>query len=173
VVWLLLALLIFGGCQAKEPPLSPAAKSFKKEIRDCLQRLSPELATPLIKRDVAALNEVLARVEPEASKLCRMCPFRMGVLDKAGETLTVHPYKADAVGNFSNYEVVIKTLKDQQINQQRLFLQDGSQVFIVCDPIKQGSELVGILVLSMSAQEAKQRWGITEAEFLSLDFNQK
>ena len=37
LVLLLLALL--GGCQPKEPPLSPAAVAFKKEVQDCLDRL--------------------------------------------------------------------------------------------------------------------------------------
>jgi hypothetical protein len=170
-VWLLLLLMVFGGCQAKEPPLSPAAASFKKEVRDYLQRLSRELAAPLAKGDLPAINEVLDRVEPEAVKLCRMCPFHLGVLNKNGETLTVHPFKADALGNFSNYEVVVKTLKDQKINQQRFFLQDGSQIYIVCDPILQGDQLLGILALGVSAQEAKQRWGLTEQEFMTINFN--
>jgi hypothetical protein len=172
-VWLLLLLLVVGGCQATEPPLSPAAASFKKEVQDCLQRISRELPLPLAKEDVPAINEVLARVEPEAVKLCRMCPFRLGVLNRNGETLTVHPFKADALGNYSNYDVVVQTLKNQKINQQRLFLQNGSQIYLVCDPIMQGDKLLGILALSLSAQEAKQRWGITEKEFLALDFNKR
>ena len=170
-VGLLLLLMVFGGCQAKEPTLSPAAVSFKKEIRNYLQRLSQGLTAPLAKGDLPAVNEVLDRVGPEAVKLCRMCPFHLGVLNKDGVTLTVHPYNVAALGNFSNYEVVVQTLKNQKINQQRFFLQDGSQIYIVCDPILKGDKLLGILALSLSAQEAKQRWGLTEKEFLAINFN--
>ena len=64
-----------------------------------------------------------------------MCPFRIGILDKNGETLTVYPFKVESMGNFSNYEVVAQTLKDHQINQQRLYLQDGSQIYLICVPL--------------------------------------
>lgn len=172
-ILLLLLLALLGGCQAKESPLSPAAVAFKKEIHDCLDRLCQGLVGSILKADVEALNETLKKVEPEALKLCRMCPFRIGVLDKNGETLTVYPYKVEAMGNFSSYEMVTQTLKNHQINQQRLYLQDGSQIYLICIPLLHDRNLVGIMVLSLSAKDAHDRWGLTEKEFMDINFNIK
>ena len=172
-ILLLLLLGLLGGCQAKEPPLSPAAAAFKKEVQDCLGRLCQGLVGSILKGDVDALNETLKKVEPEAIKLCRMCPFRIGILDKNGETLTVYPFKAEAMGNFANYEGVAQTLKNRQINQQRLFLQDGSQIYLILIPLLHDKDLVGIMVLSLSAKDAHDRWGLTEKEFMDINFNIK
>ncbi|HEY9072763.1 MAG TPA: hypothetical protein VIN67_01415 [Desulfobaccales bacterium] len=172
-VLVLLCVMVLGGCQTGEPPLTPAAASFKKEVQDCLNRLSQGLAESIVKKDVPALNETLKQIEPDALKLCRMCPFRIGILDKTGNALTVYPYKPEAVGNFSNYDVVVRTMKNQKINQQRFYLQDGSQMYIICVPLFQGDDLVGIMALSLSAADAKSRWGLSEKEFLAIDFNRK
>jgi len=171
---LLLALtLILAACQAREAKLSPAAAAFRQEVKDCLARLTTPLVAPVVQRNQQAITEALKQAEPEAIKLCRMCPFRMGVLDPQGETLTVYPFKEEAMGNFSSYDVVKQTLKNRRINQQRFYLQDGSQLYIICAPIMEGENLLGILALSLNAAEAKSRWGLTAEEFLKIDFNQK
>lgn len=172
-ILLLFLLLVLCGCQAGEPPLTPAAASFKKEVQECIARVSKGLVEPLVKKDVAAINETLKHIEPEALKLCRMCPFRIGVLDQNGDTLTVYPARTNDTLNFSTYDVVVQTLKNRKINQQRLYLQDGYQIYIICVPISRGDDLVGIMALSLSAAEAKGRWGLNEKEFLTIDFNRK
>jgi hypothetical protein len=159
------------GCQAQEPPLSPAAAAFKKEIKDCIARLSQPLGEPLVQGNLAAIQDILKKNEPDAVKLCRMCPFRIGVLDVQGDTLTVYPFKKDAMGSFSHYNVVMQALKTQKVTQDRMFLQDGSKLYIVCTPIKHQDQVVGVLAVGLSSEEAEKRWGITEKEFLALDFN--
>ncbi len=172
-IFLLLLLTVLSGCQAKEPPLSPAAAAFKKEIQECLDRLCQGVIGALVKKDVVAINETLRHLEPQALRLCRMCPFRIGILDQHGDTVTVYPFKAEAMGNFSSYEAVAQTLKTRKVNQQRLFLQDGSQMYLICVPLLQGENLVGILALSLSAKDAQDRWGLSEKDFLTIDFNIK
>jgi hypothetical protein len=172
--WLAVAALLLAaawGCQSPEPPLRPGTAEFKKEVLACITKLKTDLVAPLEKRDIPALNETLKEVEPQAIKLCRMCPFRIGVLNHEGYTLTVYPPKQDALGNFSNYEVVIQTLKSRRICTQRLFLQSGSQVYIICMPILKNDQVLGILALAVSDQDAKQRWNMTAEEFLAIDFN--
>ena len=159
-VLVLLCLMVLGGCQAGEPPLTPAAASFKKEVQDCLNRLSQGLAAAMVKKDVPALNETLKQLEPDTLKLCRMCPFRIGILDQTGNTLTVYPYKPEAMGDFSNYEVVVQTLKNRKINQQRFYLQDGSQMYIICVPLFQGEDLVGIMALSSERRRRQKSLGL-------------
>ena len=166
----LLALLFFG-CQSQEPPLRPGAAEFKKEVKDCIGTLQTGLIQPLSGRNIPAINETLQKIEPQAIKLCRMCPFRIGVLNQEGYTLTVYPPKADALGNFSNYDVVIQALKNRRTTTQRFFLQDGTQIYIICVPILQEEKVLGLLAVAVSAEEAKKRWDMTAEEFLAIDFN--
>lgn len=173
-LWVVLLILLLGlsyGCQTKEPPLSPAAAAFKQEVKECIGRLVKPLMQPVLKKDKAAINEALKKTEPEAIKLCRMCPFRMGVMDKNGDTLAVYPPMKDAHLDFYNYEVVQQALKNRKIAQQRLFLQDGSGLYVICVPLVREEQLIGILAVALSAAEAQKRWGLTEKEFLRLDFN--
>ena len=173
-LWVALLILLLGlnfGCQTQEPPLSPAAASFKEEIKGCISRLVQPLMEPILKKDIAAINEALKKTEPEAIKLCRMCPFRMGVMDKNGDTLAVYPPKTDARLDFYNYEVVQRVLKNRKIAQQRLFLQDGSSLYIICVPLLKNDKVMGLLAIALNATEARNRWGLTEPEFLALNFN--
>jgi hypothetical protein len=151
--------------------LSQGAASFKQEVKECLARLSGGLADPVAKGDQAAINAAITKIEPDAVKLCRLCPFRVAVLNRLGDTLTIYPFKKDAMGNFSNYEAVTRTLKTRKITQQRLYLQDGAKIYAVGAPLLKGEELLGILVLTINGEEADKKWGITQKEFLALDLN--
>jgi hypothetical protein len=170
-VFFLLLLGCVPGCGAKEPPLSPAAAAFKKEIRECIAMLAVPLTERVMKRDIPAIQVCLAQIEPEVIKLCRRCPFRLGVLDREGNTLAVHPPKKTGDLDFYRYDVVQQALKEHRITRQRLFLQDGSKLYVVCAPLLQEQKTVGILAVALSADEARTRWGLTEEEFLVIDFN--
>lgn len=163
--------VLFGGC-AKKPSQSPAAAAFKKEVRQCIQEYSAAVMEPLARNDVAGISAGLEKVEPRALKLCRMCPFRVAVLNQAGEALAVHPPILEQKrSNFSNYELVIKTINSKKIQQQRFFLQNGSQLYIICVPLIRHDKVIGLLAIAIDAAEAEQRWGLTDKEFLALDFN--
>jgi hypothetical protein len=167
---LLCLAVLMGGCQAKEPPLSPAAASFKKEIKQCLDNVTVPLLGPVAKRDLPGISAALEKVEPQAVKLCRMCPFQIGVINQAGETLAVHPPK-DTSSNFSNYDLVIKAMRSKKIQHQRFFLQNGSQIYMIGAPLIRGDQVVGLVAIAINADEAANRWGLTEQEFQALDFN--
>jgi hypothetical protein len=164
------ALLVLFGCQASQPPLSPAAASFKKEVKKCLTTLSASLVEPVSKGDLDGIRAKLNEIEPQAVKLCRMCPFNIGVLNRYGETLAVHPPR-DRSSNFSGYSLVIKAINSKKIQQQRFFLQNGSELYIICDPILRDGQVIGLTAIAISAEEAKRRWGLTEKEFMTIDFN--
>jgi hypothetical protein len=173
-IWIALvgAAILFGGCQAQKPPLSPAAAAFKKELRQCIQEFSDAVMAPLAKNDVAGIKAGLEKVEPRALKLCRMCPFRIAVLNQQGEVMAVHPATAKTKrSNYSNYDLVIKTLNSKKIQQQRFFLQNGSELYIICVPLIRQDNVIGLLAIAMDAPEAEQRWGLTGKEFLALDLN--
>jgi hypothetical protein len=171
-LWQVLACLaiLLCGCRAQEPPLSPGAATFKKEVKDCIAGLAAPLVEPVFRKDVPAITATLKEVEPKAIKLCRLCPFRIAVMNQLGETLAVHPPK-DKAANFSSYDLVIKAINSKQIQQQRFFLQDGSQLYIICTPLIRQDQVVGLLAIAINSEEAQKRWGLTGKEFLALNFN--
>jgi hypothetical protein len=166
----ILALLSWG-CQAQEPPLSPAAALFKKEIKECLNRLATALIQPVAAGNPAAILAALDKVEPETIKLCRMCPFITAVLNQQGDILATHPPRPHTTRNFADYNLVIKTISSKQIQQQRFYLQNGQQLYISSAPLLQEDRVMGIIAIAISAQEAKNRWDVSEKEFMALDFN--
>lgn len=168
---LLILLVLWCSCRAPEPPLSPAAVAFKQEVRDCLANLTKNLAEPVSRKNVDAIRTVLKKTEGQTVKLCRLCPFTMGVLNRSGNTLALFPPTREVTGDYSNYDVVKKVLKNRKPAQQRLYLQNGDQIYVVCAPIFQGEKMVGMVAISLHAAEAKTRWGITERDFLAINFN--
>jgi hypothetical protein len=171
-VLLVSAVILFCGCQAREAPLSPGASAFKHEIKSCFTNLSASLLDPVAKKDLAGIKAALQKTESPAVKLCRLCPFEIGVTDQSGDTLAVYPDKGDGKGkNYSNYELVIKAIKSKKIQQQRFFLQDGSELYLVCAPLIRQETLIGLVAIAISSEDAAKRWGLTEKEFLALDFN--
>ena len=171
-VLLVSAVILLFGCQAREAPLSPGAATFKQEIKSCLTNLSATLMGPVAKRDLAGIRAALEKAESPAVKLCRLCPFEIGVTDQTGETLAAYPVKGDGKGkNYSQYDLVIKTINSKKIQQQRFFLPDGSELYLVCAPLIRQDKLIGLVAIAISSEEASKRWGLTEKEFLALDFN--
>jgi hypothetical protein len=166
------AVILLFGCQAREAPLSPGAASFKQEIKSCLTNLSVSLMEPVTKKDLAGIRAALEKVESPAVKLCRLCPFELGVTDPSGETLAVYPPKGDGKPkNYSNYELVIKAISSKKVQQQRFFLQDGSSLYLVCAPLLREETLIGLVAIAVNSVEAEKRWGLKEKEFLAIDFN--
>jgi hypothetical protein len=172
LVLLINALILVFGCQAREASLSPGAASFKHEIKSCLTNLSTTLLEPVAKQDLTGIRAALEKAESPAVKLCRLCPFELGVTDQSGETLAVYPVKGDGKGkNYSNYELVRKAIKTKKIQQQRFFLQDGSQLYLVCAPLMRQDTLIGLVAIAISSEDAAKRWDLQEKEFLAIDFN--
>lgn len=171
-VLLLSAVILLLGCQAREAPLSPGAATFKQEIKSCLTNLSGTLMEPVAKRDLAGIRAALEKAESPAVKLCRLCPFELGVTDPSGDTLASYPVKGDGKGkDYSNYELVKKAISSKKIQQQRFFLPGGSELYLVCAPLIRQDTLLGLVAIAISADEASKRWGLTEKEFLAIDFN--
>jgi len=170
-ILLLGAVILFFGCQAREAPLSPGAATFKQELKKCFDNLGVTLVEPVAKNDLAGIRAALEKVESPAVKLCRLCPFEIGVLNPSGETLAAYPKGDGKAKNFSNYELVIKAISSKKIQQQRFFLQDGAKLYLVCAPLIREDKLIGLVAIAISSEDAEKRWGLTEKEFLALDFN--
>jgi hypothetical protein len=171
-VALLVAAILFCGCQAKPAPLSPEAASFKQAIKDCLHNLSTTLMDPVAKKDLRAITAALEKIESPAVKLCSMCPFQIGVLNKFGEGLAIYPPRAaNNKRNYSSYDLVTKALNTKKIQQKRFYLQDGTELYIICAPLVRQGNVIGLVAIAVNSEDAEKRWGITGKDFLALDFN--
>ena len=83
-----------------------------------------------------------------------------------------YPVKGDGkVIDYSTYELVKKAISSTRIQQQGLFLPNGSKLYLVCAPLMRKDVLIGLVAIAISSAEAEKRWGLTEKEFLALDFN--
>lgn len=170
-LWLWLLVMAACGGQTQEPPLTPAAQAFKKEVKQAIDMVARELVAPVSRNDVPATNAVLAKTMPSSLKLCRACPFMLGILDHQGNLLAVYPQKEASSRHYSDYKLVMKALQKGEICHGWLFLQDGSQLFTICSPLTQGGKAVGIIVLTTTDHEVKQRWGLSKEEFAVINFN--
>lgn len=169
---LIAAVSFLWGCETKPPPLSPGAASFKHEIKTCMENLSAALMEPVAQKDIEAINAALKKVESPAVKLCSLCPFRIGVLNQFGEGLALYPSRSvNNAKNYSNYSLINKAINSKKIQHQQFFLQDGSQLYIICGPIIRDNQVIGLIAIAINSEDARKRWDLTEKEFLSINFN--
>ena len=118
-VLLLSAVILLFGCQAQEAPLNPGVATFKQELKSCIDSLAVTLMEPVARKDLAGIRAALEKVESPAVKLCRLCPFEIGVLDPSGEILAAYPVKGDGKAkDFSSYDLVKKAISSKKIQQQ-------------------------------------------------------
>jgi hypothetical protein len=172
--WLSLGLAAFliCGCQSQPAPQSPGAVTFKREIKNCLSKLTAALKKPVAQRDIPGINAVLQEIESPAVKLCHICPFKIGVLDQYGEGLaSFPPHAVNNMQNYSSYGLVVKAISTKHIQQQRFYLQNGSELYIICAPLLENGKLIGLIAIAINSADAQNKWGLTEKEFMGLNFN--
>lgn len=164
-------VLILAGCAAKEPPLSPGAAAFKKEVRGIIAKLTPALAGPLSTNDAQAAQAAIMSLYPSAGQDKDDFPYRLGALTKEGILLASLPPVKTIGADFIHYQLVQDTLDNRRINKKRLYAPDGASVYIILAPVEVKGNCVGLVVLRVTAAQALKKWGITEKEFQEMDLN--
>jgi hypothetical protein len=104
----------------------------------------------------------------------------VGVLDPSGEYLTGYSIEDKATGklrkneykgmNFASFEGVESIVNSRKIVQAPLYFHD-TKVFVIGFPLIKEDNLLGIAYFSFNSDEFKKEWGISEKEFLQIDFN--
>jgi hypothetical protein len=168
---LVILLLPLAGCKGKEPPLSPRAAAFKREVQAIIAKLAPALAGPLTRNDGKAAEQAILSLYPTAGQEQDDFPFRLGAMSKDGILLATLPPLQAIGSDFINYQLVQETLDKRCINKMRLYAPNGASVYIVLAPVMVQDNLVGIMGLRLTAVQALKRWGITEQEFREMDLN--
>lgn len=171
---LYIAFVFFLSLPACKPPPAPssAAVAFKKEVRDNIEKLSPFFAEALPKGNGKAVEAALTRACVAAEEQGMPFSCSIATLDKNGISVTsISPRKLSQGVDYSHYKSITKSLREKRIVHARLFLQDGTRIFAVSSPLMKDGRLVGLLVLGYFSTEVRRNWGLTEEEFLEIDFN--
>ena len=171
---------LFLACNTGEPS-NPAAEEFRKQMladySDLKLTLIPALETD---KPIVAAGEAIENFLLE-SKSNDQGIFGISLLDISGKYLTGAVIDNKNTGelvkdkykdtNFHSYRVVEQIVKSRRVMQERLYLQDTS-ILAIGFPVINNRDLLGILCLSFESHEFEKRWGLSEKEFLHIDFGE-
>jgi hypothetical protein len=172
IIALIFLSLGTGGCGKKEPPLSQKALSLKKEAKEKIEKYSSAFVGPLSKGDKPAVQQTLAKLSIELTKDGQPLTWGAAVLDKDGVAFGALASGGPQAGlDYSNIKPVADALKNRKMAQGKFYRQDGFSAYYVVKPLVHQGELVGLFVLGLSANELAEKRGVSEKEFMAIDFN--
>jgi len=164
-------LVLTSGCRPDKSSPNPAALSFKTRIQANLDLFIPELAENLAKKNRKKTKRTLDRFYAQLNGTADGTPFFLALLDKHGVTITRRTQTSlSGSQNYGNYHVVSNVLKKKRTFTSSLFLQGGGKVYIICVPLLYSEKLTGVIIVGIDSEFMSQS-GITESQFMSLDFN--
>jgi len=182
-LWGLMASIFFSGffstCTSDQL-LSQRAQTFREQTLEDFDILTSKLM-PALESDspVIAAGEVIEDSLLDLHGAGRRI-LGIGLLDTSGEYLTGYSLEDKITGklrkdkykgmNFASFEGVEKIVNSRKIVQATFYLQDA-RVLVIGFPLVDGDNLLGIAYFSFNSQEFEEEWGISEKEFLKIDFN--
>lgn len=175
----LICFLAFSSACTTREPLSQAAQIFRDHTLKNFDRLTPRLLQ-------AFDTDTLVRTAGPVIKSFLLDSHRngcqmsgVGVLDEAGSFIT--GYKFDDNGSsvlrdqfgdikFGSFVSVKKVLESDEIVQATLYFKN-EKILVVGSPILKKGNVVAIAYFYFQAPTLEKKCGITEEEFLQIDFN--
>lgn len=175
LIAVILIFFLLGGvsCSKKEASLKQGTLEFRKEVKEIFRRLAPLVLDPVLKGDEKAAEAALEKFVSKNLQKSRARPNGLGIVIKDGTVMVRWSRSGSytSAENYSEYKAVRETLKNGRTTQQRLFLQSGEKVYMICSPILKEKNIEGVVGLGFHASEMKEQFGLSEEEFLALDFN--
>jgi len=170
LVLVLMALAWGPGCQQKKAPLSPKAGMFVKEVQAAINRIGPPLTGPVARKDGPAVQKALVKAFSVCAEACEGMFYNVLILDQEGILTAVYPPAEVKQLQFSNYAAVKKAFAEKKPNQSILYQPDGTPTYIICVPLIENNQVAGILALGFEGNQVREKRGVGEKEFLSLEF---
>jgi hypothetical protein len=173
-VAVLIFLIVGGsGCGKKESPVTKGGLEFKKQIKEMIKILEPPLLESASKEDRKTAETTFEKFASDVLQKSWVRPLVMGLSDKQGVVLARWPGTVSSGPgvDFAQYNAFKKVLKDRKIFQEKLFLQGGQNTLLLCVPFPREGEMEGILAFTFRPGDLKEQMGLTEEEFLAMDFN--
>ena len=179
------AVLVFAtivsGCTS-DPPLSQSAMTFRQQTLEGFEGLTPSLVpafdgeNPDMASDEVIIDFLLDLRDNGRHVL------GLGVLDPSGSYRVGYRLDDTAPGSteksgyeemsFASFKGVEEVVSSRKIVQVPLYFQEQS-VLVVGAPLVKEDRLLGIMCLSFDTEKFEKEWGISEQEFLKIDFNVK
>jgi len=169
--------LAAAGCGGQEA-VSAKAREFKAaalaHIKQAKARL-PALEGPELGQKV---DQVLRQMFREAHQKGAPLPCALAVLDRQGRVIagrypdTTQPEGVVAATpgqNYSRYQGMRQVLQEGRTAHFPLY-DSGGQLYVICSPLERGGSVQGALCLGFDAQEVHGRLGVSQKEFLALNF---
>jgi|UniRef100_A0A7V6A519 hypothetical protein len=170
LVIVLMALAWGPGCQQKKPPLSAKGVAFTKEVQAVINRIGPPLAGPVSRKDAPAVRKALVKAFSVCADACAGMFYHVFILDQEGILTAFYPPAEVEALQFSNYAAVKKAFAEKKPNQSILYLPDGTPTYIIYVPLIDNKRVAGILALGFEGNQVREKRGVGEQEFLSLEF---
>jgi hypothetical protein len=173
-ITLLAFILAFAsGCRPSASSPSPAALSLKTRVQANLDLFIPELSESLHNKNHKKTKTILDIFYSEFNGPGGGSPFSLALLDGHGVTITSRTQNSlSGSQNYGNYHVVSNVLQKKRAYTSSLYLQGGGKVYIICVPLLRGEKLMGVIIIGIDS-EFMRKTGITESQFMSLDFNRQ
>ena len=169
---------LFFACTS-DKPLRPEVKAFRDQMIGDFALLKSGLV-PALENDkpVVAADDVIENFLMELKSNDRRI-FGISLLDTSGEYLTGYVIENKTTGklikdkykdmNFHSFKIVEQIVKSRTILQEQLYLQDA-MILAIGFPVTKEGDLLGIICFSFKSHEFEKKWGISEKEFLQIDF---
>lgn len=171
IILLAFILALASGCRPSAPSPSPEALSLKTRIQANLALFIPELSESLHNKKHKKTKTILDIFYSEFNGPGGSSPFSLALLDGHGVTITSRTQNSlSGSQNYGNYHVVSNVLQKKRAYTSSLYLQGGGKVYIVGVPLLNGEKLTGVIIIGIDSEFMRQT-GITESQFMSLDFN--
>jgi hypothetical protein len=166
-VLLILALTVGPGCQEDKPPSK--AKAFSQEVQSVINRIAPPLAGPVAQKDREAAQVALTKAFSVCGEECQGLFYNVFILDQQGVLIAVYPPAEVKHLQFSDYQTVKNAFAKKKPNLTALYQPDGTLTYIIYVPLINAGQVVGILAFGLEGNQVREKRGLSEQEFLSLD----
>lgn len=164
-------LAVAAGCTGDKPAAGNGAVAFRNEMQQKLTVYSIGLAEPTAKKNRVKIKAALEKIHSVSTPRGIDANISLAVLDNHGVTVaTSARSKLSGTQNYGKYHIVSTVLQKRKPFQSALYLQGGRKLYIICSPLIKGEKVFGILLIGIEPETIKQA-GVSEKEFMSLDFN--
>jgi len=166
-------LAVVSGCQPDRVSPSPEALALRNRILSIFDPILPELSTDFQRKKRKQVSATLDTLYASLNESEDKSPFFLALLDSHGVTITSRTKTLlSGSQNYGNYHVIANVIHKRKTFTSSLYLQGGAKVHIICVPLINKAKLVGVIILGIDSEYLRQT-GISEAQFVTLDFNSK
>jgi hypothetical protein len=140
-------------------------------VQDIVARLTTVLAGPVADSNLEEVNFILKDYFAGGGLELRLPVRYAGVTNNQGIILTAYPPINSIGSDFSKYGVMARVLQNKGIYQEKLFLDNYPEIWVICAPMTNQGRVVGTVWLALDAEKVRTTWEMSTEVFLGINFN--